>query len=333
MSGLKSTVDSRRGGWWRAPVSALLAVVGVLLVPLSLVARHVDTLGDTDRYVAIMTPLADDPVVQDAVIARVSAEVLSRIKVEDLTDQAVEALIGRSMPSVLAERLRLLSAPLEQAMTTYVEESVERLVRSEQFRATWEAANRAGHAQLLGLISGEGTTALQVDKGAVSVDLGAVIALARQEMVAQGFEPAGLIPEVSVELALFESPELVRMQRYARILDRCARWLPILSVVLLAGALVMSRQRRRLGVAIALGVMIASIITLTGLGYLREAALVAMGVQDQGIVAGGVVFDAIFGDLRSRLRIAVAVALGVAVLLWLVPRSTAAWPSRPARQP
>ena len=103
--------------------------------------------------VAIMTPLADDPVVQDAVIARVSAEVLSRIKVEDLTDQAVEALIGRSMPSVLAERLRLLSAPLEQAMTTYVEESVERLVRSEQFRATWEAANRAGHAQLLGLIN------------------------------------------------------------------------------------------------------------------------------------------------------------------------------------
>ena len=237
------------------------------------------------------------------------------------------------MSPILAESLRVRAGPLEQSIATYVEETVEQVVDTEQFRTAWVSANRAAHAQMIGLLNGQGSQALEVEQGTVKVNLAGVIALVKQELVAQGFGPAQLIPEISAELAVFESPELVRLQRYVRIADAWSTWLPFLALVTLLGAVVLSRRRGLARVLIALGISLAAYATLAGLDYLREASLAEIGVREYGTAAGVVVFDALVFELRDVLRFTAVAGLVVAALSWIVSVTTAAWPSRPARQP
>lgn len=77
--------DRRRGPGRRVRslVAILLVVVGCVLAPLGVVAAWTaDTVGDTDRYVKTVAPLASDPDIQNAVANRVTSAVMDHL---DLT--------------------------------------------------------------------------------------------------------------------------------------------------------------------------------------------------------------------------------------------------------
>ena len=84
-----------RGGSAQA-VATLLIVIGCILAPLSVVAVWAkNQVTNTDRYVATVAPLADDPAIQNAVADRVTAEIFSYLDVVGITNQAVDALAER----------------------------------------------------------------------------------------------------------------------------------------------------------------------------------------------------------------------------------------------
>ena len=77
-----------RGRWTGAIVLLLLAA---LLAPLSALARWTNTtLLDTDNYVAMVAPLADDPAVQEEISRRITDGVFEALKVEELTAQTAD---------------------------------------------------------------------------------------------------------------------------------------------------------------------------------------------------------------------------------------------------
>ncbi|HEY9370497.1 hypothetical protein [Streptomyces sp.] len=55
-------------------------------------------VGDTDRYVATVAPLASDPDVQAAVTSRVTSEVLSHIDVQAVVDRPSQAATEQGAP-------------------------------------------------------------------------------------------------------------------------------------------------------------------------------------------------------------------------------------------
>ena len=80
--------------------STLLIVIGCILAPLSVVAVWAkNQVTNTDRYVATVAPLADDPAIQNAVADRVTAEIFSYLDVVGITNQAVDALAERCLRS------------------------------------------------------------------------------------------------------------------------------------------------------------------------------------------------------------------------------------------
>src|SRR6201995_3011376 len=66
--GTPPTAPKDRSGWWRPVVATVLLVLVGLLAPMSVLATWAhDEVGDTDRYVQTVAPLASDPAVQNAI--------------------------------------------------------------------------------------------------------------------------------------------------------------------------------------------------------------------------------------------------------------------------
>ncbi len=58
---------------WRTPVAALLIIVGCILAPVSVLAVWTaNQVSDTNRYVANVTPLIQDPAIQRALTDKIT---------------------------------------------------------------------------------------------------------------------------------------------------------------------------------------------------------------------------------------------------------------------
>ncbi len=164
--------SGRRSGWWRPWVAGVLITIGALLAPLSIVATWAhDEVSDTDRYVATVAPLGSDPAVQNAIIDRITTEIFARLDVKAVTNEAVDALAAQGLPPRVADSLRALSTPLANGVRSFVTERVTRIIKSPEFEDAWVAANREAHTQLVAVLTGEGTDAVNVTGNTVSVNL------------------------------------------------------------------------------------------------------------------------------------------------------------------
>jgi hypothetical protein len=96
---------------WRTIAAVLLIMLGCVLAPLAPLAVSAGNQAtNTDRYVARVAPLSQDPAIQQAVAGQITAAIFAHIEVEGLTAQALEGrLEGRGLPPELAERLQVLA--------------------------------------------------------------------------------------------------------------------------------------------------------------------------------------------------------------------------------
>ena len=187
VSRLRARDDAREGGSapdgggparqrWRTIVATLLIVVGCVLAPLSVVAVwSSNQLTNTDRYVENVSPLADEPAIQDAIAGKITDEVFTYIDVEAITTQALEALGNQGLPPEVATQLQALSAPLASGIESFTRSQVDRVVQSDAFADAWVAANRVAHEQLVAALTGTGSGSITVENDTVSVNMAALI--------------------------------------------------------------------------------------------------------------------------------------------------------------
>ena len=68
-------------------------LLAAVLAPLSVLSTWASgQLSDTDRYLATVAPLAEDPAVQAAVAARIEQVIFSYLDIEAVTEELVVAL-------------------------------------------------------------------------------------------------------------------------------------------------------------------------------------------------------------------------------------------------
>ena len=81
----------RRPG--RATAAVVLILVGALLAPVAVVAVWARGLvEDTDRYLATVAPLSEDPQIQSAVTNRLTTAIVEAVNLEDLAETATGAV-------------------------------------------------------------------------------------------------------------------------------------------------------------------------------------------------------------------------------------------------
>ena len=318
----------RGGGRWTGAVVLLL--LAALLAPLSALARWTSaTLLDTDSYVAMVAPLADDPAVQEEASRRITDAVFEALNVEELTADTLTAIGERPRVEGLTERLPVelstFAEPITNAIYGFTEEQVNTLVASDAFADAWAAANREAHASLVAALTGESQNeAVTVSDGTVSVSLAAFIDTIKPILVERGVPFAERIPTVDAQFVILESASLSNAQTAVRLLDLLTWVLPLAALLLLVAGVALAPDRRRALVIGASMVVGSFVLLLLGVQLLR--ALYLDDLEQALLVpeAGAVLFDAVTVPLRLWVRSSATLFLVIALAAWVAGPSGAA---------
>lgn len=104
------------------------------MVPVSVLAIWTNNqISDTERFVATVSPVVEDPSVQAALGDRITAEVLARVDIQQIVDETVSALAAQGLPPRVVDRLRDLTGPLAEGARGFVADKVQEAVASPRF--------------------------------------------------------------------------------------------------------------------------------------------------------------------------------------------------------
>ncbi|MFB7042285.1 MULTISPECIES: hypothetical protein [unclassified Streptomyces] len=296
-------------------LAVVLIVLGCVLAPLGIVAAWAaDVVGDTDRYVETVAPLASDPAVQDAVADRATDALMTRIDLSTLLSDAAPEERPR-----LEKALGGLGDSLEGAVRGFVHEKAREVTGSDAFATVWTEANRKVHASVDKALTGSGGGAVRLEDDTVTLDLAPVVEQVKQRLVDEGMGFAARIPEIHTDFTLVRSDDIGKVKNGVRLLQIAGDRLPVLAVLLVAGGVLLARRRRRALVAGALAVAVTTGLLGIGLRVFRAFYLDALpaGVSPE---AAGAVYDALTRLLHTMVRTAVALGAVVALAAWLTGR-------------
>lgn len=269
----------------RGLLARLLALVAAVLLPLALVSVWLSAVvDDTERYVATVEPLAEDPAVIGA---------LQRT----LTQRTVAAL---------EERGGALGGQVAARFEDDLDRAVRRVLESDLFPPVWSTANATAHDELLAQLRQEGGAADDV-----TLDLGRVADAVLDEVgdaLPFSLGPVGLEAPVTV----LEGEQVQQARTAYRALTAAGLWLPVLWLGAVALALLLARRRGRLLGLLGAASAVTTALALWGLELARDRAVGGVPGSDRALSAA--VWDGLSADVRTALW----VALGVAVLLALV---------------
>lgn len=131
-------------------------IVAVLLVALTVVVFAAGVAGawarrtvlNTDRYVATVGPLAEDPAVQEYLARTITSQVFQALDVQGRLEGVLQER---------ADRLVFLAGPITSSVEGFVRDQVQKVVASEQFARLWTEVNRIAQQQAVKLLEGDTT--------------------------------------------------------------------------------------------------------------------------------------------------------------------------------
>jgi hypothetical protein len=307
---------------WRTVLSIVLIVIGCVLAPVAGVAVWTNNqVSDTDRFVRSVSPLIEDPDVQNRITDRVTATIFQYVDVQGLANEAVAALEAQGLPPDLGNRLQTFTPSLTSAATGFVHDRVAQLVASPAFVSAWNEALTTAHRQMVSVLSGDSKSVV-VRGDSVYLDLAPFIDLAKTRLNDAGLTAVNLVPEVHPTVELAKADTLVRAQTAYNTLNPVAGVLPWIVLGLLVVGVYLARDRFRAMVGAGLGVVVSMVVLAAGLLVARSMLVGAVPPGAAPATASG--FDIVVTYLRIGLRALIVLGLVLALAGFLAGRSESA---------
>jgi hypothetical protein len=303
--------------WVFVVLASLLAITSVVVV----YARN--ELLNTNTFVSTLAPLAADPAVQTAVATKVSDSLVAQTNIE------------RRVKAALPSRAGFLTDPITSTVKTTSYNITLKLVQSSQFQHLWEEALRNSHKQLNNLLTGSNQGPFSASNGQVTIDLSKVQTAAKQQLASHGLSVFNKVPQYQgTPFVLFESKQLLKLQRLVKLLDSLAFLLPIVALFGFALSVMVSFDRRKGLVRAATGLAVSMALLLVGATVGRNQYLASV-LPGQSKSAAAAVIDTVDAMLLDSVRTilwasalvaAVALAAGTGpVKRWLADRTLPEW--------
>jgi hypothetical protein len=320
----------RRRFSWRAIVAVVLIVLGCVLAPVAVLGVWAgNEVSDTGRWVATVEPLIHDPAIQNVLTDKITDQITSQLNITGTINQAATQLNSKGLPRI-STLLNTFSPQIASAVTGFIHSTVHTVISSKAMANAWVQVNTVAHQAVVKVLSGEGGGAISTSNGQIVLNLGPLIAVAKQDLLARGFSLASNIPPVSPTLALFQAKDLGKAQAGYRLIKALKIVLPILVVLLLAGGVYVARGRRRALVAAALGLVASMLVLAIGLLIARSIYLSSVPSSVLPSDAAAAAFDAMVHFIKVGLRVVLAVGLVVAIGVFFTGPSHTAVQTRSA---
>jgi hypothetical protein len=302
--------------------------VFLAIAPLAIWANKL--VFDTNRWVEVAGPLAEEPAVQQALADR-------------LTDEIVEVVQPtKVLRNALPDRAGFLAIPLAGAVENFVHDRVLTYMQSDDFAQRWNAAVRRAHETAIKVLEGNAPN-VDVQGDRVSLDLEPIIERVLNRLVARVPSLIGrdvTLPKIdlsqpsSERLQKLEAATGVRLPRdYGQLvvydhgtlaaaqdaLDAFRRLVVLivaLAILLPVLALAISPNRRRTGMVLSLGTVLLLVVVRRGILLTRSQLLEDLnGKPAQGAVER--LTDRLFGRLFPATAWMVAIGLLIGLVLYL----------------
>jgi hypothetical protein len=243
-----------------AVVFVVIAVLAASALTPGLWARR--TVYNTDRFVAVVGPLAADPAVQEAIATRLTNAVFDALDVQERVQQSI---------SQVAPRLVLIAAPITSAVQGFVQDQVQTIVASSQFQTFWNEALRTLQPKVVAILNGSSEVvqvqgnqvvfnylplvndALAQMSQTLSGILGRQITLPTitadtvpsEAIAALGSALGVTLPATFGSVVLFQGDALTSIQDGVALFNKALLAALVLFVLSVALSLVLSKNRRR----------------------------------------------------------------------------------------
>ncbi|MGW0908390.1 hypothetical protein [Streptomyces sp. NPDC002853] len=315
----------------RVVAAVLIALVAVLAVTSIVGVWGARTTLNTDRWIATVGPLPEDPDVNAAVSTYLAREIFDQLEVEQRLSDA------------LPPRASFLAAPVTGAVHDYVRDSVSKLIADDRFQELWRATNRRAHERIVEVLEKRNEN-VRVDGDTVTLNLLPVVNNVLRSLEEQlptmfgkkldlpplssGEIPSGLherieaaldvsLPENFAQIRIYNRGELGQLQEAVLLFKRAVVGLVIAVPVLLGLALWISPRRRRTLLQLGLWLVVTVTVLTAVLRAVRDQLLgqVPDGVYRDGARAA---MWTVFETLRERGDQLLWLGVAIAVLAYLV---------------
>ena len=304
---LESQAPAKRRLDGRGVTAWVLVIVAALLFPFALTAYWGQrTLTDTERYVATVAPLAQDPTVREAVGTKITAVIVTQLD--------AEVRISNLLTDY--PKLQPLAGPLASGVDSFVGTQVDNLLASDRFDQVWVAVNTKLQESLIAALSNDPNGAVTIQGDQVILDTGDLIAEVKQRLVDNGLSIAANLPVPPVadrQIVLLTSPQLQTARTAYALGQPVAQWLIFVVLLLFIVAILVSRRRARMTIAVGVAILLGAIVVRLGM---------AVGQNQLELTLAGTPFavaqQAFFTILTSYLLTAVRAAFALGLVLALV---------------
>ena len=314
----------------RGVAAAVLAFLTALLLVFGVVAGWTSrTALDTQKFVARVGPVIDDPEVRAAMATEISNQLIDVLNLPE-----------RLRP-VLPDSVAFLAIPISSAVENVVRKQVTKVVDGPRFRTLWYAALTLSHEQVVTALTGSDAQ-LQVVNGKVVVNLVGVVRevvvnLANQLPTIFGTSIADKIPEnvpvdqirsllsqyLGIDLPpgfaqvpIMDASALESARTGVKVVNLSVVLVEVLALLSLVLAIVVSVRRRR--TILQIGLWTAGITALVFFSVRAVTTATLNGLTDSTLKpAATAAVHEIFSSLRGWAVFLFWVGLLVAVVLYL----------------
>jgi len=266
--------DRRRVKVRRGLVGVLVVLFSILL-PVTYVVTWAHKVAlNTDTFVQTVGPAGSDPAVTAAASVAITNQIFASLNPQQIVANA------------LPPKASFLAGPITNGAKGYVQDGVAKALQTSQFQALWTQALRFAHSQLLSVLNGN-SKAVTTTNGQVVLNLVPLFNAGLQNL--QGFvsgvvgKPVTLppisgnelpstvceriaaalnrpVPATCGQIPLFPADKLTEARQTVRIFNGVTVLLLILTPVIAALALWLSRRRRRTLLQLSAGGLLGLVV-------------------------------------------------------------------------
>ena len=326
----------------RARLRKVFAVVFIVIAVLAFSAATPGvwarrTVYNSNRYLAVVGPLASDPAIQEALARQLTQAVFTATDVE----AKVQAAIAERAP-----KLGFIAGPLTSSLQGFVQDQAQKVLASSQFQDFWVSANTVLQKQVVAVLDGNSDVltvqgnqvvfnylpllndALQQLSGTLSAILNRQITLPTitpdtvpsQAVTSLETALGVTLPDTFGSVTLFQGDELTSVQDAVSTFNKVLILAIVLFIIGAALALVLSTNRRRTLLQLVTALIV--VVVLERRFAIAEANNVVSMAKPENQAA----VQAIIGAFLSSLLLATKRILWVLFVVLIVAVVTAPYP-------
>lgn len=296
----QQVASNKKTRGWRMYLALVVVVLfGIALIPANQAAWLATTTLNTDNFVSTFGPLPSDEAVARALGTGIAAQV------------AEEAALDEVLASRLPSELQFIAAPVAGAVETLIAEAATRIISSDQFDAIWNGALRTAHSAAITVIEKSRSGTVSAQDGQVILDLSELVRQVDERLQERGIDVINP-EEIDATIVLYESEELGLVQSIINIVYSIRWAAPIAVLILLAGAVLIASDRRKVTIWLGIATIVAMVLTLIEIRLLRNSVLgeIADPVYQEGAAAAwNIVVDRLLAQTWGLLLLGLVAAL------------------------